>query len=479
MPKYSIKDPQTGKTITVSGAKPPTQEQADNIFKAAGLRSASSSQPSVDKESGVMSKVSGIGKTALKIADLPSQIIGGQLDAFNKKREGTYQTPSKMVQMPGTKKQVDIGKMFNTLFPGFYDAYRGVKDNKSVMQQLPETFGVDPNSGAGLALGFAGEIATPDAGDAIAATKLGKQILNLPGKKVKEFTEGVAERVATSGIKVNPTQGKKFYDAVKKTVGRYVIDEGLAGDVANNVGSAIQKFQGEYDDIALRSMVRVDSKSFGKAVQKAISQLDVDIQEKEIKALKKFAKKLGSSIKNQDGGIDLSDLVKKRRLLDEQIPSNQWARLFAGESVNKLVKQRLLLQELINESVSGVTSSSGLKLSELGQKLKGLYKLDDIIERQSFLGQGTKMFGITDLLAMLGGAGATQGDWKDRLMGAGIALGMNKVASNPRVLGAGSKMTMKAGETSQSIMPALMRVAKELGLQAGQEKQPENKKVGF
>jgi hypothetical protein len=190
-------------------------------------------------------------------------------------------------------------------------------------------------------------------------------------------------------------------------------------------------------------------------------------------------KKLGSSIKNQDGGIDLSDLVKKRRLLDEQIPSNQWARLFAGESVNKLVKQRLLLQELINESVSGVTSSSGLKLSELGQKLKGLYKLDDIIERQSFLGQGTKMFGITDLLAMLGGAGATQGDWKDRLMGAGIALGMNKVASNPRVLGAGSKMTMKAGETSQSIMPALMRVAKELGLQAGQEKQPENKKVGF
>lgn len=38
MPKYSITDPQSGRTVTVSGAKPPTQTDADNIFKTAGLR---------------------------------------------------------------------------------------------------------------------------------------------------------------------------------------------------------------------------------------------------------------------------------------------------------------------------------------------------------------------------------------------------------------------------------------------------------
>jgi hypothetical protein len=62
MPKYSIKDPQTGKTVTVSGAKPPTQEQADNIFKAAGLRSTSSPETVTNK---IVNTASNVGKFLL------------------------------------------------------------------------------------------------------------------------------------------------------------------------------------------------------------------------------------------------------------------------------------------------------------------------------------------------------------------------------------------------------------------------------
>lgn len=38
MPKYKITDPQSGRVVTVSGEKPPTQQDAESIFKQAGLR---------------------------------------------------------------------------------------------------------------------------------------------------------------------------------------------------------------------------------------------------------------------------------------------------------------------------------------------------------------------------------------------------------------------------------------------------------
>ncbi len=38
MAKYKITDPQSGKTVTISGDKPPTQADAEGIFEAAGLR---------------------------------------------------------------------------------------------------------------------------------------------------------------------------------------------------------------------------------------------------------------------------------------------------------------------------------------------------------------------------------------------------------------------------------------------------------
>jgi ABC-type transporter Mla subunit MlaD len=40
MPKYKITDPQTGKTVTISGQNTPTQTDAEEIFQKAGLRQA-------------------------------------------------------------------------------------------------------------------------------------------------------------------------------------------------------------------------------------------------------------------------------------------------------------------------------------------------------------------------------------------------------------------------------------------------------
>jgi hypothetical protein len=47
MAKYKITDPQSGKTVTISGDKPPTQADAEEIFSKAGLRD---NQPVTDQQ---------------------------------------------------------------------------------------------------------------------------------------------------------------------------------------------------------------------------------------------------------------------------------------------------------------------------------------------------------------------------------------------------------------------------------------------
>lgn len=45
MPRFDVQDPKTGKTVTVEGAKAPTQADAEGIFQKAGLRSQEQSFP--------------------------------------------------------------------------------------------------------------------------------------------------------------------------------------------------------------------------------------------------------------------------------------------------------------------------------------------------------------------------------------------------------------------------------------------------
>ena len=56
------------------------------------------------------------------------------------------------------------------------DMISGVTENKSVMEELPRSMGIDPNSPAGLGVGFLGEIATPDPLDLIVWGKASKKV---------------------------------------------------------------------------------------------------------------------------------------------------------------------------------------------------------------------------------------------------------------------------------------------------------------
>lgn len=448
MPKYKITDPQSGKIITISGEKPPTQQDAESIFQAAGVRSQ---QPQQD--SPVVSGLKTGGSALMRFLNIPSSIIGGATEATGQVARGEYQAPKTGVKLPATKAYPQGLDVSNFVHPAVVGGVRGLLGNKSVMEELPKAIGIDPNSGAGMAVGFAGELATPDFGDVLLGTKLVRKSIDklsqlLPGglKLTGKGVNRLGEELAQQGVRPTKTQSRNFYQAAKKSIGKYIADENLAGDVAENVASRIDEVQGAYDDIAIKSGLRVDLKSWVKAFDNAIARLDVDINETDIKALKKFRDKLGSRIGAK--GISLKDLVLKRRALDKKIPKAQWQKLIGGEGVSADVAKRMFLQDVIN-------SVGGPELQKLGKQLEALYKLGDIVLLQEGITTAGRIGGLGDLMAA--GTGILSGN----PIAALPLIAARRISSNPRVIGEGAKMSMGLGDllgkagSSQSLQKLL------------------------
>lgn len=378
-----------------------------------------------------------------RVLNVPSNIVAGVTGAKAEQITGNYRSPE--VKIPGTN--IDIGSQIPS---GIVGAVRGVKQNKTVFEELPKAYGLNPESPAGMGVGFAGELLTPDLGDLALLSKAGKAVTKfapgvvekLPGavRKAGEKITGIGEEIAQAGVRPTKTQAKDFYNAAKKTIGKYIADEKLAGDVAENVSNRISDVQGAYDDIALKSGKKVNLKDWLTSFDKAMSNLDVNINESEIKALNEFRDNLGSTI--DKNGISLADLVKKRRLLDKKIPNAQWQKLLGGDAVSGNVAKRMFLQDVINEV-------GGEELQSLGQQLKKLYKLSDIAGLQEGISPGGRIGGLGDIVAA--GAGASTGETlPDRARNAVMALLGRRVIRNPKVIGGVSSGVMKAGETLQN-----------------------------
>lgn len=75
MAKYQVKDNQSGKTVTVEGDHPPTQQDAEEIFQKAGLRDTST--PNSPREGAVSSTIGGIPGLGGVTRALGSGILSG------------------------------------------------------------------------------------------------------------------------------------------------------------------------------------------------------------------------------------------------------------------------------------------------------------------------------------------------------------------------------------------------------------------
>lgn len=437
---------QTGRNFDVVGAKSSgySDDEINNYLSA--------SQPS--KKESIAKKA---GKLALdvgsRVVNAPSQVLGGVLKASRQlnpklvsKTGDVYQPPKiKEVEIPTLqgKKKIEIGSLIH---PGLVGAVRGLKEQSSVMEELPEAAGIKSKSIPGVALGLAGELATPDLADALLATKAAKKVIEpitgLLGKTLKKTGEYVAE----SGIKPTASQRKVFKNAYKKTIGKFIADKNLAGNISENLANRIDDLQGEFDELALRTDKKVTLKDWLQSFGKSENELSEIIDKKELKALREFRNDLGGVI-DESGALSLKDLVEMRRKLDKKIPESKWARLFGGGEVDSNIIKREFLNDVIRRVAGDEVAESGKTLTELGKELSPLYKLKNISDLQEGVTTAGRMGGIGDILAFTAGYNSSEGkNIPEKALKAASAVAARRFVTNPKVLGYSSKALTSSGE---------------------------------
>lgn len=463
--KYEITDNKTGRTVVVEGSKAPTQTDAEAIFQKAGLRqSHTSPEPQGNK----------ILQGTLRALNIPSDFLGGAIKAGREDFQGTYEAPKIGPDVNFGKGQLNLGDLIPSPVVG---GYRGLRDQTPMMQEVPKTLGIDPESLPGMAIGLGAEVATPDPLDFIKFGKVAEKITGKVGEKVIKS----GEDLVLKGLKPSPSQQKKFLEKTGETLSKWMSRNGITSDFVNKATSVADELQNAFDEIATDSNKTVKNSDLYDAFAKRINELDSSIvpqmknKSEDIKnvfnnLINKYLPDLASDIKSGkfigDASFNVADLTKERKAIDKLIKESSFS--MPIEQTTYLRAVRDALQESIQNATKDMTYK-GKTLKDLGRELNKAYSFLDIAEQQSGLGKGTMNIGLTDLIA--GGAGAMSGgDPGSRLMNMLLAIGAKRLVNSPKVVGKVSGGLQKAGSMLQTpvinkALEALMRVGKEASIQ--------------
>lgn len=389
---------------------------------------------------------------ASRVLDIPSSLAGGAMKASREAVTGEYKAPE--LKVGG----LDLGKLIHPVAVG---AVRGLKEHSTVMEELPKTAGVDPDSLAGIALGLAGEIATPDPLDLL---KLGKgvkkgveKVITKGGKVIEEGGESLIVR----GLKASPSQQKKFAEKTGQKLSEFMSKNGITSDFVEKSAQKLDELQNSFDEIALRSDIKIGSNDllsrFGK---KVMEYTDSVIPEMKGKA--ESIKKVGENLAAKYGDeISIADLTKERRGVDKLLKEGSFN--LPVEQANYLRTVRDVLQETVQDYTSEV-KVAGKGLKQIGIDLRNMFTFDKIAKQQAGLGKGTNLLGLGDLLAA--GVGLPGG-----LPGSLGMVALKKSLQSPKVLEKGSgalgaigrfgqRNADKISSTAGSVFDSLKRIGR-------------------
>jgi len=398
-----------------------------------------------------------IPKTIGKALNLPSNIVGGAIEATGEFARGEYQPPS------------FLGKLGKYVHPGFVGAARGVAQDKSVLKELPKAIGVKPESAAGLGIGLAGEILTPDIADAIKFGDVAKTILGKSGTKIKKGGEELILRA----LKPSKTQIRDFEKATRETLVNFMTRHKLTDNFVEVAASKVDELQSGFDEIAIKSGRMVTGSDIFTQFSSKMSKFDESIipsiqtKSKDVKKvfnnlINKYFPSLKKEIKSGkyigEVAIDVKDLTKERRAVDKFIKEYAWK--LQPQEATYLVSVRHAIQETIQKATSDL-KSGGKTLKELGAELNKLYEFSDIAGKQQHLGKGTNIFGF------LRSVGAGTGGAIAGIPGAIGGFLVVSASKSPKVIGGTSKLLQSLGSKAADSKAA--QKAFELILRTGKE----------
>lgn len=457
MPSYVVTDNNTGKKYKLTGDLPPTEDELSSMFgESPSTGTTEPKKPNILDT--ISSFIPGVG--------LENKILGAvgiqpekAMNAISGASAGVISDQSNDPVLTRALKQ-GIPAL------NIPSAVKGVMEGQTVMEELPKAAGVDPNSIPGMALGLAGELVTPDPLDLIAFGKGTKKAVEKLGTKV----EDVGETLAVRSIKPSKTQLTNFTKMTKKNLGDVLREEKLIGNVAENTVERIANVQSEFDDIAVRSGIKVNADNIINAIDDKIAGLSTglnDIANKSnIKALKdlrdQFLTEVDGMATYPRGRVfDVAELTDLRKSFDKNVPKSAWMQYLVGEAEKADITKRKAIQDIIIQSTEGLGD-----LKAIGKRLQSLFEVNKIAEMQQNLGKGSNVINLTNLLAGIAGLGVGD-DPTEKIKNALISAGFATIANNPKVIGAISSIVTKTGTKikGNNAVPKLL----ELILRAGKE----------
>lgn len=485
MPNFKITDNQTGKTVTISGENPPSEQEAEQIFKDAGLREEEKSPNLVQR--------------AFNLIDTPSNVVGGIIKDGRKQFSGEYKAPDQGVfgaNIPltkiGGKEDVKIGEL---IAPGLVGAGRGLKaaltgeQGSDLFTQVPgaveDMTGRELSPVAKIGLGLGAELLTPDLADAVSFLKARKSLSK--GEKVASVGEKTTQKVSNAledfsnflGLKttgITKGQAKSFYTKTGKKAEDVIRDEKLYGNVVETLSNKLTDLQKEYDDIAINSGLKLGPDEVKAAIDGRISKLSESVSSTnankvEIKALEELKNDLLTDISQRGGQVGIEFITDLKRMHKEAAGNQALVKAVLGGKKTPDAVKELMLMDIANNVGSQVGP-----LKEIGKRLKSLYSLDEIAKAQN-LGSGSKIFSLTNILTGAAAAGgAAQGDSVPEKVGMALAaVGLKKMADNPVVVGKisdvliNSSDALKESKAFPALIDLIIRGTKETTIQAGQD----------
>lgn len=346
--------------------------------------------------------------------------------------------------------------------------YGGVNNVGNTIYNDPVGFLLD----ASVILGGTGAVVkgVGTAGKIAGVTKAGTT-LSRAGAAIDPFVQ--AGKFAKAGIKgamskggANLERAGKNY-AIRgygqpKTIERFgkkyrpaqdVISEyGLYGKDTQKLADVIESLQGEFDNIARTSGRTVSVEEIMNATLAKIDELKQSGFDDDVLLAKQLEKKLESFIDaNPESTVDIGKATEQRIGYDKRVKT------FATDPVLKGANQQMrdIFQTQIRKSADGLTTPTGENLTQTGKRLSELYAFQPIMEQAATTGTTVRPLSVGKVLSAVAG-GAAAG-----VPGAIAMYGADVIASNPKVMGATSKVAQKVGAGMQSAkLPSSKPVSK-------------------
>lgn len=367
----------------------------------------------------------------------------------------------------------------------------GIRNKRAVFTEAPETFGVDPNSGMGKVIGFAGELLTPNIPLVGAVSKIGKtakvgnvfrkgkavsriakpNVFSKLSSKAAGIKDDAAQALLTKSYKLSATDIDKIAKSLNITDEAQKVPQVIAylenlGLVGSNRAS-LQKLNSIASDAqgTLNSMVRTNTNVGRKMYAEALlKQADELARSADTPSTRQLVNQLRDEAKRQlalsEHGVEMTDTF----LRDTATKAFNEA---SEESINN--PYAASLSEQIGRA--GVSALDTYKpgSAAMGTKLRGIRTTQDVIGKKSRTGLGTQLVNAFKPSAYGAGIGAaasySQGE--NPLIGGAIGALGGVALNNPRVLNtAGKTLTqgVKVSAPAGRGFNAGMRVASRVPL---------------